>query len=44
MKLHKAEQGTAEYRISNRRITKGGFALPSLFLDLTEYIPSTFAF
>jgi hypothetical protein len=29
-----AEQRTAEYRISNRRITKGGIALLSLFYKI----------
>jgi hypothetical protein len=32
MKLNETKQQTAEYRISNRRISKGGFALLILFL------------
>ena len=36
------KQRTAEYRISNRRITKDGIASLSLFIKLLEYLPSTF--
>jgi len=36
------KQRTAEYRISNRRISKGGFAALNLFIKSIEYIPSTF--
>ena len=36
------KQRTAEYRISNRRITKAGIASLSLFIKLLEYLPSTF--
>jgi hypothetical protein len=32
VKLHETKQRTAEFRISNRRISKGGFALLILFL------------
>jgi len=33
---------TAEYRISNRRMSKDGFALLSPFLKKIEFLPSTF--
>jgi len=39
------EQRTAEYRISNRRMSKGGFASLGLFINFinqTAYIPSIF--
>ena len=36
------KQRTAEYRISNRRISKDGIASLSLFIKLLEYLPSTF--
>ncbi len=36
------EQRTAEYRMSNRRMSKGGFALLSPFNKMDRYIPSTF--
>jgi hypothetical protein len=33
---------TANRRISNRRMTQGGFVALNLFINQTEYIPSSF--
>ena len=39
VKIHEVKKRTAEYRISNRRISKGGIATLYLFLAKIDRIP-----